>query len=114
MLLAHDPLAHPEQSANTPAPPGEEARVPPTLQGVMLAVAPARSALADFCVLWQTGALLSTSREMRDGRGEFLSTRTTLKGRRGARGISAAEWAADDYGSRRDGRIGVDADNLAP
>ena len=88
--MIHAPPAHPEQPAHAPPPPGEEARVPPTLQGVMLAIAPARSAVADFCVLWQTGALLSTSKEMRDGRGEFLNTRTTLKGRRGARRISAA------------------------
>ena len=89
-MSAHEPPAHPEQPEGAPAPPGEEAHVPPTLQGVMLAIEPARSAVADFCVLWQTGALLSTNKEMCDARGEFLNTRTTLKGRRGAHRISAA------------------------
>ena len=43
-----------EQTAH----PGREARK--TLQDVLLTIAPARSAIADFCVLWQAGALLST------------------------------------------------------
>ena len=80
LVMAHAAPAHPEQPADAPAPPGEEAHVPPTLVGVLLAVALVRSAVADFCVLWQAGALLSTSKEMRDARGEFLATRTTLEG----------------------------------
>ena len=59
-----------------------------TLQSVMLTIAPARSVIADFCVLWQAGALLSTSKEMLGARGDFLNTRTTLKGKRGAHQIS--------------------------
>ena len=88
--MAHEPPVHPGHPNGAPAAPGEEAYVPPTMQGVMFAVALARSTLADFCVLWQTGALFSTSTEMFGGRGEFLSTRTTLKGKRGAHRISAA------------------------
>ena len=90
-MSTHEPAAaHPEQPTDAPAPPGGAAHMLPTLQDVMLAVAPARSALAGFCVLWQTGALLSTSKEMFGARGEFLNTRTTLKGRRGKHRISAA------------------------
>ena len=66
--------------------PGEGARK--TLQDVLLTIAPARSAIADFCVLWQAGALLSTSREMLGVRAALLDTRTMLKGRRGAHRIS--------------------------
>ena len=68
--------------------PAANAQERPTLQSVLLTIAPARSAIADFCVLWQTGALLSTSTEMLGARGEFLNTRTTLKGKRGAHQIS--------------------------
>ena len=71
-----------EQTAH----PGREARK--TLQDVLLTIAPARSAIADFCVLWQAGALLSTSREMLGVRAALLDTRTMLKGRRGAHRIS--------------------------
>ena len=66
--------------------PRREARK--TLQDVLLTIAPARSAIADFCVLWQAGALLSTSREMLGVRAALLDTRTMLKGRRGAHRIS--------------------------
>ena len=77
-----------EQTAPTPCPThlGREARK--TLQDVLLTIAPARSAIADFCVLWQAGALLSTSREMLGVRTALLATRTMLKGRRGAHRIS--------------------------
>ena len=59
-----------------------------TLPSVVLTIAPARSAIADFCVLWQMGALMSTSKEMLGTRSDFLDTRTTLKGKRGAHQIS--------------------------
>ena len=76
--MDHVPPATPEQPTDAPATPGEEAYEPPTLVGVLLAIALVRSAVADFCVLWQTGALLSTCKEMRDARGAFLATRTAL------------------------------------
>ena len=109
MLLAHEPPAHPEQPANTPAPPGEEAYVPPTLQGVMFAIEPARSAVADFCVLWQTGALLSTNKEMRDGRGELAragwrvpATGIILRG-----APISSPWVLSGCGARRRVRVGM-------
>ena len=77
-----------EQTAHPRSGPGREARK--TLQDVLLTIAPARSAIADFCVLWQAGALLSTSREMLRVRAALLDTRTKLKGRRGAHRISRA------------------------
>ena len=90
--MEHEPPALPEQPAREPAaappPPGERAQALQTLQRVILTIAPARSAIADFCVLWQTGALLSTSKEMLGARGDFLNTRTTLKGKRGGHQIS--------------------------
>ena len=76
----------PRTERKAPSHPGREARK--TLQDVLLTIAPARSAIADFCVLWQAGALLSTSREMLGVRAALLDTRTMLKGRRGAHRIS--------------------------
>ena len=76
----------PRTEHTAPTHPGEGARK--TLQDVLLTIAPARSAIADFCVLWQAGALLSTSREMLGVRAALLDTRTMLKGRRGAHRIS--------------------------
>ena len=78
----------PRTEHTAPTHPGREARN--TLQDVLLTIAPARSAIADFCVLWQAGALLSTSREMLGVRAALLDTRTMLKGRRGAHRISRA------------------------
>ena len=89
--MEHEPPALPEQPrgpAAAPPPPGEKAQALQTLQSVMLTIAPARSVIADFCVLWQAGALLSTSKETLGARGDFLNTRTTLKGKRGAYQIS--------------------------
>ena len=89
--MEHQPPAIPEQpQPAAPPPPGEMAHALQTLQSVMRTIAPARSMIADSCVLWQTGALLSTSREMLGARGDFLNTRTTLKGKRGRRRISRA------------------------
>ena len=76
--MDHVPPAAPEQPADAPAPPGEQAYEPPTLTSVLLAIALVRSVVADYCVLWQTGALLSTCKEMRNARGAFLATRTAL------------------------------------
>ena len=62
--MEHEPPALPEQRAEQPAqeraqepaaappPSGEKARALQTLQSVILTIAPARSAIADFCVLW--------------------------------------------------------------
>ena len=89
-MSTHEPPAHPEQPTGAPPPPGEAAYVPPTLVDIMLCIEPLRDAVLEYCVPWQTGALLSTTKEMRDARGEFLRARTTLVGMRGTCHISAA------------------------
>ena len=86
--MEHQPPIPEQPQPAAPPPPGEKAQALQTLQSVMLTIAPARSVIADFCVLWQAGALLSTSKEMLGARGDFLNTRTTLKGKRGAHQIS--------------------------